>query len=139
MRDNEAGRKALGSAQLICAALIWGVAFVAQSVANSYMEPFTFGVVRSLLAMITIAIMIHIFDIIHALKEKRGESPVGIIGWTRETVVGGVVCGLFLTVASNLQQFGLIYTSAGKSGFITAMYIVLVPVIGSFTDRKSVV
>lgn len=134
--EKKSGRKALGTTQLSAAAVIWGVAFVAQSVGNSYMGPFTFGFVRSLLAVITIAVLINAFDLIHSVKRKN-DSPVGEKGWSRLTLQAGILCGLFLGAASTLQQVGLLYTTAGKAGFITAMYIVLVPVAGKIVGKPA--
>lgn len=136
MEKNKSGRKALGTVQLTGAAFIWGVAFVAQSVGNSYMGPFAFGFVRSLLAVITIAVLINVFDLIHSMKRKNN-SPVGNRGWSRVTLQAGIICGTFLGIAATLQQIGLNYTTVGKAGFITAMYIVLVPVVRMFTGKPA--
>lgn len=136
MEKKQSGRKALGTVQLTSAAVIWGVAFVAQSLGNAYMGPYTFGFVRSLLAVITIAVLINGFDLIHSMKRKN-DSPVGSKGWSRLTLQAGIVCGVFLGIAATLQQYGLLYTTAGKAGFITAMYIVLVPVAGTLLGKPA--
>lgn len=119
------------SALLFLAALIWGVAFVAQSVGMDYVEPFTFNGVRSVLGGIVLIPCIFILD---ALKKKDGAEPGK---WDKNVIVGGIICGIFLFAASTLQQFGIKYTTVGKAGFITAFYIVLVPVIGLFFKKKS--
>ena len=117
-----------GSAQLLFATLIWGSAFVAQSVGMDHLGPMSFQAVRSLLAVATLVPVIALMD----------RSPGAFL--PRWKVKGlwktGILCGLALFVAQSLQQVGLIYTEPGKAGFITAMYIVLVPVLGLFLGRK---
>ena len=122
---------------LLCAALFWGVAFVAQDVGGEIVEPFTFTSSRYLLGGITLLVLSFITD---GIKKKK----YGKVERTKEErkkgikllFIGGIVCGAVLTVATNLQQIGLNYTTAGKSGFITACYIVLVPIIGLFFRKK---
>jgi drug/metabolite transporter (DMT)-like permease len=122
-------RKALrGSLLLLLGSVIWGAAFAAQRVGMDHVQPFTFTGIRMLLAglvMIPLAAL-------SARKsgEKRTEEQ------RREQRRGGLACGLFLFAASSLQQVGLVYTSAGKAGFITALYVVLVPVAGWVFLRK---
>lgn len=106
---------------LFITALIWGTAFVAQSVGN-IMGPFTFNCLRSLLGGIVLIPFIKYF-----YKGVRPDST---------TIKGGICCGLCLFAASNLQQYGLLYTSPGKAGFITAGYILIVPVLGLFAGKR---
>lgn len=123
-------KRFLGNSMLVLTALIWGCAFVAQSIGMDYVEPFTFSAVRSLLGATALIPVILIFD---RINRKRGKET----GKFDKTVVtGGVISGLFLGVAINLQQIGLVYTSAGKAGFVTALYIVLVPICGIFLHKK---
>lgn len=126
---------------LLLTAAIWGVAFVAQSVGMDYVGPFTFNTVRSLLGGIVLIPCIVLLKRINAgSKDTAGvaECKSGDPARQRKVLLtGGVACGVLLCIASNLQQFGIMYTSVGKSGFITAMYIVLVPVLGIFLKKKA--
>lgn len=126
---------------LLLTAAIWGVAFVAQSVGMDYVGPFTFNAVRSLLGGIVLIPCIVLLKRINAgSKDTAGvaECESGDPAGQRKVLLtGGVACGVLLCIASNLQQFGIMYTSVGKSGFITAMYIVLVPVLGIFLKKKA--
>ena len=117
----------IGAIMLLSASLIWGVAFVAQSAGMAYVGPYTFTAVRSALAAIGLGILILILD-------KKGISPQGKDQKTLWRA--GIILGIVMTIASNLQQIGLVTTSAGKAGFITSLYIVLVPVFGLFLRRR---
>ncbi len=126
---------------LLLTAAIWGVAFVAQSVGMDYVGPFTFNTVRSLLGGIVLIPCIVLLKRINAgSKDTAGAAEHASgdpTGQRKVLLTGGVACGVLLCIASNLQQFGIMYTSVGKSGFITAMYIVLVPVLGIFLKKKA--
>ena len=126
---------------LLLTAAIWGVAFVAQSVGMDYVGPFTFNTVRSLIGGIVLIPCIVLLKRINAgSKDTAGAAEHASgnpAGQRKVLLTGGVACGVLLCIASNLQQFGIVYTSVGKSGFITAMYIVLVPVIGIFLKKKA--
>lgn len=126
---------------LLLTAAIWGVAFVAQSVGMDYVGPFTFNTVRSLLGGIVLIPCIVLLKRINVgSKDTAGaaeHASVDPAGQRKVLLTGGVACGVLLCIASNLQQFGIMYTSVGKSGFITAMYIVLVPVLGIFLKKKA--
>ncbi len=117
----------------ILAAFIWGTAFVAQSVSADYVGPFTFNMLRAGIAAVVL------FGILLVFQRMR-RQPLRAIAPTgkdkRRLLVGGVCCGVALAIASNFQQLGLGDTSAGKAGFITALYIVLVPVLGLFLRKK---
>ena len=117
-----------GSAQLLFATLIWGGAFVAQSVGMDHLGPMSFQAVRSLLAVAALVPVIALMDRAPAVFRSRWKAK-GL--WKT-----GILCGLALFAAQSLQQVGLLYTEPGKAGFITAMYIVLVPVLGLFLGRK---
>ena len=116
-------------AMLFLAAFIWGVAFVAQSVGMDYVGPFTFNTVRSIIGGLVLIPCIFFLGKKERGEEKKEEDP-------KTLLTGGILCGLCLCVASNFQQFGIRYTTVGKAGFITAMYIVLVPVLGIFLKKR---
>lgn len=118
-----------GSLYLLLATIIWGSTFVAQSVGMDYIGPFTFQAVRCGLAVIGLLPLIFILD------KKAGRSFCK--EWANKQLwVGGLLCAAPLFFAANLQQIGIVSTSAGKSAFLTAMYIVLVPLLGLFVGRK---
>lgn len=124
------------NAMLLLTALIWGCAFVAQSVGMDYVGPFTFNSVRCILGSIVLVPVIFLMD---GFKKKSGMSREEMKrerGSTRTLLTGGICCGVILGTASSLQQLGIQYTTVGKAGFITAMYIVLVPVAGIFFGKK---
>lgn len=118
---------------LFAATIIWGFAFVAQSKGMDYVGGFTFNCLRCFLGG---AVLIPV--IVASDKKRKSKEDGNIIRNDRKRLItGGVCCGAFLCVASNLQQFGIKYTTVGKAGFITAMYIVIVPVAGIFLKRKA--
>ncbi len=117
-----------GSLLLLLGAVIWGAAFAAQRAGMEHVQPFTFSAVRMTLAGI-IMIPAAAYTRKHSLAENKEIQR-------REQRKGGLLCGLFLFTATSLQQAGLVYTSAGKAGFITALYVVLVPVAGWLLFRK---
>lgn len=118
---------------LFAATIIWGFAFVAQSKGMDYVGGFTFNCLRCFLGGAVLIPVIAISD-----KKRKSKEGGNIIRNDRKRLItGGVCCGAFLCVASNLQQFGIKYTTVGKAGFITAMYIVIVPVAGIFLKRKA--
>jgi len=124
------------NAMLLLAAFIWGCAFVAQSVGMEYVGPFTFNSVRSIIGGIVLVPVIFLMD---GLKKRGGmsnEEIKSLRGDTKTLVFGGICCGVVLAVASTLQQFGIMSTTVGKAGFITAMYIVLVPLLRIFFGKK---
>ena len=117
-----------GILQLSFATLIWGSAFVAQSVGMDHLGPMSFQAVRSALAVLALLPVILLMD---------RDPKVYLLRWKSKSLwKTGILCGLSLFVAQGLQQVGLLYTEPGKAGFITAMYIVLVPVLGLFLGRK---
>lgn len=122
---------------LLLTALIWGTAFTAQSVGMDYIGPFTFTSVRSLMGGIVLLPVICLFDKTNG-KKQDGAKADKAAGWkNRDLLCGGVLCGLALCTASNLQQIGIQYTTVGKAGFITALYIVLVPICGFFFGKRA--
>ena len=122
---------------LFLTAFIWGSAFVAQSVGMDYVGPFTFSCVRSFIGGIFLIPCIWFLDQWRAKNDgtERGKKTVSKEEKKME-LLGGICCGLALCVATNLQQIGMQYTTVGKAGFITALYIVLVPIFGIFLKKK---
>ena len=119
---------------LMIAALIWGVAFVAQSVGLKYVGPFTLNATRFVLGGTVLIPFILVLDKI------AGKTP-SLWGSKdkndrRNLIKGGVFCGTALAIATALQQIGLGYTSVGKAGFITALYIIIVPLFGLFSGKR---
>ena len=119
----------------VLSALIWGTAFVAQDVVADKMDAFTFNALRSAVAVAVLLVIIRIFDRFSKDKPQRTEAEKKYD--RRQLMWGGLWCGLALCIASNFQQAGIgAGTDAGKAGFITALYVVLVPVFGLFFKRK---
>lgn len=143
-------------ALLFLTAVVWGVAFVAQSVGMDYVGPFTFNCIRCLIGAVVLVPCIWFLD---GWKQRQGGASCGresagaqdsascsrrsagvqdgTSDGSNALLAGGVCCGLALFVASNLQQIGIQYTTVGKAGFITALYIVMVPVFGIFLKKRA--
>ena len=120
---------------LFLTAFIWGVAFVAQSVGGDAVGCFTFNGVRSLIGALVLLPVISFLD--KQKKKELGEEKfLEQMGDKKTLIVGGICCGLMLCIASNFQQFGISFTTVGKAGFITAMYILIVPILGLFMKKK---
>ena len=120
---------------LFLTAFIWGVAFVAQSVGGDAVGCFTFNGVRSLIGALVLLPVISFLDK-QKKKELGEENFLEQKGDKKTLIVGGICCGLMLCIASNFQQFGISFTTVGKAGFITAMYILIVPILGLFMKKK---
>lgn len=114
---------------LFLTAFIWGTAFVAQSVGMDHLGPFAFNGIRNFIGGIALLPCILLLDKLKLMDEGTGDK--------KDLILGGICCGIFLFAASSLQQIGIQYTTAGKAGFITAFYIVLVPVLGIFLKQKT--
>lgn len=114
---------------LVLTALIWGYAFVAQSVGMDYVGPFTFNMARFLIGAIVLLPVIWFMDRQRKTGAEKGAGQ-------KTLIIGGICCGIALAVASTLQQWGILFTTVGKAGFITAMYIVIVPLLGIFIGKK---
>ncbi|NLZ82862.1 MAG: DMT family transporter [Clostridiales bacterium] len=130
---NHKSKQITSSLLLALTALIWGASFVAQSVGMEHVGPFTFNSVRSILGGIVL-IPVIIFQskknrLQHPSKEEQTKSR-------KTLLVGGISCGIALAIASTIQQIGISYTTVGKAGFITALYIVIVPIMGLFLKKK---
>ncbi|MBE6926181.1 MAG: DMT family transporter [Ruminococcaceae bacterium] len=124
--------KLTGNIYLIVAVLIWGSTFIAQSVGMDSVGPFTFLALRCALAVVFLLPVIAVFEARDVKNYVRK--------WcTKKLWVGGTLCGIALFVAAGLQQVGLVDTDAGKAGFLTALYVVLVPVLGIFLGKKPTV
>lgn len=124
-------KKLISSLLLILAALIWGVAFVAQSVGMKYIGPYTFSFIRCMIGGMVL------LPVIYFMRDKNSSTKNTGTKNNRTLIIGGILCGICLCVATNLQQFGLLYSSSGKAGFITTCYIVMVPIIGIFFKKKT--
>ena len=123
---------------LLLTATIWGVAFVAQRVGMDYVGPFTFTSVRSLVGAVSLLPVIALMNKRRA-AQAQSDAPVApqTKAQTRTLLLGGVLCGIILCAGTSLQQIALQQASVGKAGFITALYIVIVPVIGHFMGKRS--
>lgn len=123
---------------LFLTAFIWGVAFVAQSVGMDYVGPWTFNASRFIIGAVFLIPCIAFLD---GLKKKEaaasGTSSEESAPQDKKTLlIGGLCCGIAIAVASTLQQYGISMTTVGKAGFITALYIVIVPILGIFLKKK---
>lgn len=121
----------LGSISLLLATVIWGSAFVAQSVGMDHVGPYTFQAIRCAMAAIGLVPVIAIFD----AGKNDAKSFISRFA-DKKLWTAGVLAGIPLCFAANLQQIGILYTDAGKSAFLTAMYIIFVPLIGIFLKRR---
>lgn len=122
---------------LLITAIIWGSAFVAQK-AGTVLEPFTYNGIRMLIGGLVLIPVIFLFKKIN--KEDPDSVPKTELEKQAEKktlMIGGLSCGVVLCIASSLQQFGMFFdTDAGKTGFITSLYIVIVPILGLFLHKK---
>lgn len=114
---------------LALAAFIWGIAFVAQSVSMDHIGPWTFTCIRNFIAAATLYILMPLLNKISGSENKKTNK--------KEMWIGGICCGIALAVASMFQQTGIIYTTVGKAGFLTALYTVIVPILSLFLGKKS--
>ena len=126
-----------GSAILALAALIWGLAFVAQAQAADLVPPFAFNSIRCFIGSAALFVALSV----KSIKTQKPIFPTEKVK-IKEMLIGGVLCGIFLAVSVNFQQFGLsVYpegsASEARAGFITALYVVLVPVVSMFFGKKS--
>ena len=128
-------KRMLGNALLMLTAMIWGTAFVFQRVGMESIEPITFNAARMALAAVAVGAVSAMP--IASEKEKLASYTVKECAeYRKNTIIGGICCGTFLAAASIFQQMGVVYTTAGKAGFITAMYMLLVPVINFVFFKK---
>ena len=125
-----------GAILLIITSIIWGTSFVTQKLGMNYVEPLTFGASRFLLGAVVLIPVILLFHRISKRKEKSSDEKKGTTYNNKDLIIGGSLCGVSLFLGASLQQWGIVYTTAGKAGFITALYIVLVPLFGLFLHKK---
>lgn len=126
-----------GSIMLVIATVIWGTAFVFQEEAAEFIGPFTLNCMRSIVGAV---VLIPVALIMKRLRVKRTGVPERLV--TKSSVLGGICCGVALAIAANLQQIGIVFNAemaegdSGKAGFITAMYIIFVPIASVFGGKK---
>ena len=124
-------KRIISNILLLVTALIWGSSFVAQK-AGTALEPFTYNGIRTLVGGISLVPVILILS-----KVGKGKAADAAPKDKKSLILGGIVCGTFLAIASNLQQFGMYFDAdAGKAGFITALYIMIVPILGMFLGKR---
>lgn len=122
-------RNLKGSLILLLTAIIWGSSFVSQKVGVETVGPMTFIGLRTLLGSVVLLPVIFVMD--------KSSSAENVMPFSNKTLLlGGVVCGIFLCIASTLQTYGMQYIDAGKSGFLTSLYMIFVPIIGIFMGKK---
>ena len=125
-------KKARGNIMLLMTAMIWGLAFVAQSDGMNYVGPFTYNAVRTLIGGV---VLLPVIALLRIIPDKTPDSaPKAPL---KTTVTGGIVCGVVFFIAGMLQQIVITMTTAGKAGFVTALYIVIVPMISFIIFRKT--
>lgn len=124
-------RKRRNSLILALTSFIWGISFVAQSEGGDAIGPYSFNCVRSIIGSLFLILIISITDRFGITKKPEDKKA------QKTLLTGGVLCGIVLCIATNLQQMGIyLGTSSGKAGFLTACYILLVPILGLFFKRK---
>ena len=144
-------KKMLGNLLLLLTAMIWGTAFVFQRVGMDSIEPVTFNAVRMALAAAMVGLLAFglrrrklkdvskqtdaVTEVCETTENKPMQARERKSQWN-QTWKGGICCGLFLTAGSVFQQMGVVYTTAGKAGFITAMYMLLVPILNFLLFKK---
>lgn len=134
-------KKLKGDLMLVLTAMVWGLSFVAQKSGMELIGPFAFNGIRTIIGGIVLIPLIIFLDKAKSGRKINTETNPELTGEEaakekKTLITGGVCCGLVLLVAGMLQQIGMMYTSAGKAGFITALYVVLVPVLGLFLRKK---
>ena len=115
---------------LTAAALVWGAAMSFQSQAMEYVEPLTFQTTRFLVGGTVLLPLVFLLGKEDPGRHRADYNPKGVF-------VGGAICGLFLMIACTLQQFGIVYTTVGKAGFLTSLYIIVVPILGIFLKKRA--
>lgn len=127
------GKTMRNSLLLFLTACIWGLSFVSQSKGMENVGPLTFNGVRSLLGA---AVVFPIACYRINKRKKEAKADAGSRLPVKLTLVGGICCGIAYTAASTFQQYGVAYTTVGKAGFITTLYIIFVPILGIFLKKK---
>lgn len=121
-------QKLKGNILLFITALVWGISFIAQSKGVEEISPNTFNGIRSILGGVVLLPVIFF----RTLNKKKTETKK----FDRTLITGGIICGIFLCLASTLQTEGMVYTSPGKSAFITALYMIIIPIINLFIGKR---
>ena len=126
-------RTVKSDALLLLTATLWGFAFVAQRIGMDYVGPFTFNGIRFALGSLSL------LPLILLTEKNRRSLPDRILpkASLKTMLLGGSLAGIILFLAASLQQIGLVYTTAGKAGFITGLYVVLVPILGLFWHQRA--
>lgn len=119
-----------GNMILLLTALVWGISFISQSKGVETLEPMTFNGIRCLLGGV---VLLPVIAIIDKSKHKKGELVKSV---DKTLIIGGIICGIFLCSASTFQTAGMVYTSPGKAGFITALYMIIIPIINIFRGKR---
>lgn len=119
-----------GNLILLLTAVIWGISFVSQRVGMEYIQPNTFNGLRTMLGALVLVPFILVREKTGKSKRTNGKQT------NRRLLIGGLICGILLCLAATLQTWGMVYTTSGKSGFITAMYMIFVPIIGLFIGKR---
>ena len=122
-------RKLRAALMLALGALVWGSAISFQSKAMEHVSPFTFQSIRFLVGGTVLLPAIYFLGRKDPGEGRPGYKPRGYLA-------GGAICGIFLMIACALQQFGILYTTVGKAGFLTSLYIIFIPIFGIFLKRK---
>ena len=120
-------KKYLYQLLLMVTAFIWGSAFVAQSEGTAYIGPWTFNCLRCVLGSLALLLMLPVLN-----KVNRSDKKID-----KETIKGGAIAGFILTLGMYFQQYGIAYTTVGKAGFLSSLYIVLVPLLAVFIKKKT--
>lgn len=123
---------------LLLTAFIWGSSFVAQKSGMDYIEPFTYNGIRTFIGGLVLIPVIFFLGKLNGSKENASaqEDPAVKAANRKILIIGGICCGMALFAAASLQQFGIKYTTAGKAGFITTLYVVMVPIFSIFLRKK---
>lgn len=120
----------------IITAFLWGTAFIAQDIAAEHAGPFTVNTARTLLSAVVLTLGISLFNLITKKKVSDQRSEEQKKEDRKSLILGSIMCGTALTVAQALQQYGIAGSEPGKAGFITTLYIVIVPLLGIFLKKK---
>ncbi len=121
-RNIDKKKLAQSESLLVMTAIIWGLAFVAQRMGMDYIGPFAFNGIRFALGAVSLLPFL-LF---------RNRAAQKSLAYSRLTWIGGIIAGIVVFMAAGLQQVGIVYTTAGNAGFITSLYIILVPILGLF-------
>ena len=127
-------RKMTGNLLLLFTAMIWGTSFVFQRVGMDSIGPVTFSAARMVLSAVAVSAVAFLPELFKKSAPARNGDELRL--FKRNTFRGGIFCGVFLAGGTLLQQIGVVYTTAGKAGFITAMYMLLVPVVNFLFFKK---